>query len=107
MSLWDDMRADAPEFLADFGREITFRGKKLIVILDNNAVNDELAVGGVNLHGVVGAGENPDVVLLVHGDTGHMAEVDARRALGPGGVHLIPRGEVDLGVFGFGGRGLL
>ena len=40
------MRADAPEFLADFGREITFRGKKLIVILDNNAVNDELAVGG-------------------------------------------------------------
>jgi hypothetical protein len=46
MSLWDEMRSDAKEFLTDFGREITFRGKKYIVILGENNVHDQLDVGG-------------------------------------------------------------
>lgn len=46
MSLWDEMREDAAEFLTDFGREVTFRGEKHIVLLDNNNVQDALDVGG-------------------------------------------------------------
>lgn len=46
MSLWDEMRSDANEFLTDFGREITFRNEKHIVLLDNNSIEDTLDVGG-------------------------------------------------------------
>lgn len=46
MSLWDEMRNDAKEFLADFGREITFRGEKHIVLIDNNNVQEQIDVGG-------------------------------------------------------------
>lgn len=46
MSLWDEMRSDASEFLRDFGREVTFRGKKHIVLLDSNAVQETFDVGG-------------------------------------------------------------
>ena len=46
MSLWDEMRSDANEFLSDFGREVTFRNEKYIVLLDNNNVQDSLDVGG-------------------------------------------------------------
>lgn len=40
------MRSDANEFLTDFGREITFRNVKHIVLLDNNIVEQSLDVGG-------------------------------------------------------------
>ena len=46
MSLWDEMRSDANEFLTDFGREITFRNEKHTVLIDNNTVEDSLDVGG-------------------------------------------------------------
>ena len=46
MSLWDEMRSDAAEFLKDFGRQIEFRGKKHIVLLDQNAVQETFDVGG-------------------------------------------------------------
>lgn len=46
MSLWDEMRSDAAEFLKDFGREVKFRGEKHIVLLDSNAVQETFDVGG-------------------------------------------------------------
>jgi hypothetical protein len=46
MNIWEEMRNDASFFLTEFGREITFRGKKHIALLDNNSVQETFDVGG-------------------------------------------------------------
>jgi hypothetical protein len=46
MSLWDEMRSDAAEFLTDFGREVTFRKEKHIALIDSNVVQETFDVGG-------------------------------------------------------------
>ena len=46
MSLWDEMRGDAKEFLEDFGREVTFRNEKYTVLIGSNNVQEQIDVGG-------------------------------------------------------------
>lgn len=46
MSIWDEMENDAPEVLADLGREIQFRGQKMLALIDNNPMSEQLGDGG-------------------------------------------------------------
>ena len=46
MNLWDEMSNDGDEFLATFGREITFRGGKKIVLISASPVDQMMADGG-------------------------------------------------------------
>lgn len=46
MSLWDEMLADGDEILATFGREATFRGKKVLVMVNTNQMDQLMMDGG-------------------------------------------------------------
>src|SRR5438552_668988 len=58
------------------------------------------SVRSINLHGRIGAGKNPDVVLRVHGDAGHCSPVNLERAPRPVRVHFIRGGEIDAWIGG-------
>lgn len=46
-SIWDEMRKDAPSFLKEFGRDVTFRGKTWKVMLENNPLDQMMMDGGM------------------------------------------------------------
>jgi len=46
MNLWDEMAADGDEFLSTFGREVVFRGKKVIALVNTNPVDQMMMDGG-------------------------------------------------------------
>jgi hypothetical protein len=46
MNLWDEITADGDEFLSTFGREVTFRNKKVVVLVNTNPVDQMFSEGG-------------------------------------------------------------
>jgi len=46
MSLWSEMEADGPEFLAEFGRPVTFRGASTLMLVSRAPIEQMLADGG-------------------------------------------------------------
>lgn len=46
MSIWDEIAADGTEFLSEFGREIIFRDKKVVALIDTNPIEETLETGG-------------------------------------------------------------
>ena len=46
MSLWDEIANDGDEILSELGREVTFRDKKILALIDTNNTEQTLADGG-------------------------------------------------------------
>lgn len=46
MSIWDEIASDGDEILSDLGRQITFRDKKMLALIDTNPVSEEYGNGG-------------------------------------------------------------
>ena len=45
-NIWDEIANDAPKILAEVGREVEFRGKKILVLLDTNPLSQDIGDGG-------------------------------------------------------------
>lgn len=50
MSLWSEMEKDGDEFLKEFGRVITFRGKPVVALIDNNPLDEMMVAGGMQIN---------------------------------------------------------
>ena len=45
-NIWDEMAKDGVKILAEVGREIEFRGEKILALIDNNPVSEDISHGG-------------------------------------------------------------
>jgi len=45
-NLWDEIAKDGLKILPELGREIQFRGQKMLALLDNNPVSESIGDGG-------------------------------------------------------------
>ena len=46
MPIWEEIANDGDEILSELGRQITFRGKTVLALIDNNPVEEAYGDGG-------------------------------------------------------------